>query len=212
MIFDSDDFGVNHIISDMCQSHDCRDMLMLFKEANPNFKATLFAIPAEMTWELLKWCRVNDSWIELGVHGVFHTSNYECEKMTYEEFRVYMKLLEDKLILSYFVKGFKAPGWQISDDIYQWLLDHGWWVADQAYNNDRRPVDLPVYLNNNGSFGTMLLETTNYGERKPYFHSVPAIHTHTWDCVGNGVYELKDQILEQIKGVKEFKFISEVLK
>jgi hypothetical protein len=49
VIFDSDDFGCNHVISDQCQSHDCRDALLMLKEANPAFKVTLFAIPGEMT-------------------------------------------------------------------------------------------------------------------------------------------------------------------
>lgn len=187
LVFDSDDMGANHVISDMCQSHDCRDMLMLFKEANPKFKATLFAILGEMTSELVRWCVDNREWIELAYHGAYHSSNYECEKMRYQDFDMYMKRFEG-IWGHAFVKGFKAPGWMISDDIYRWLLDHGYWVADQSYNDDRRPKELPVYKVGDNS-----------------------IHTHTWDCVGNGVYELKNQILEQIKGVEEFKFISEVV-
>lgn len=208
MIFDSDDFGANHVISDMCQSHDCRDMLMLFKGANPKFKATLFAIPGEMTPELYRWVSINSDWIEIAVHGFYHDSNYECEKMSYQEFDGLMEhsSMRRDLATRGWAKGFKAPGWQISDDIYKWLLDHDYWVADQSYNNDRRPVDLPAYINREGEFGTLLLEPN--GIR--YFHTVPAIHTHTWDCVGNGVYELKDQILDQIKD-KDFKFISEVV-
>jgi len=27
IVWDADDFGANHVISDMCQSHDCRDKL-----------------------------------------------------------------------------------------------------------------------------------------------------------------------------------------
>jgi hypothetical protein len=167
-------------------------MLLLFKEANPNFKATLFAIPGEMTQELLNWSKQNRKWIELTLHGFYHTSNYECEKMTYEEFEDAMYDFTgnyDPGLLSYFIKGFKAPGWQISDGAYQWLLENGWWVADQHYNDERRPKDLPVY---------------HVGDN--------SIHTHTWDCVGNGVYELKDEILERIKGVEEFHFVSEVVK
>lgn len=186
LVFDSDDFGCNHIISDMCQSHDCRDALLGFKEANPNFKATLFAIPGEMTPELLLWTDDNRGWIEIAVHGLFHLSNYECEDMSYEEFDSYIVDLPQ--IEDFYVKGFKAPGWQISDEIYRWLKDNGWWVADQTYNDERRPKDLPVYKVGDSS-----------------------IHTHTWNCVGNGVYELYDEICEKIKGVEEFKFVSEVI-
>lgn len=186
-IFDSDDFGCNHVISDMCQSHDCRDQLDKFHLANPAFKATMFAIPGEMTPELLEWCAANSSWVELAVHGFFHTSNYECEKMTYEEMDWQMQRFKPMLDNA-FVKGFKAPGWQISDDCFRWLLDHDYWVGDQAYNDNRRPERLKVYKLGNGS-----------------------LHTHTWNCVGNGVYELEQQILDTIKDETEFKFISEVV-
>lgn len=195
IVFDSDDFGANHEISDMCQSHDCRDILDNLHKINPLFKATLFAIPWEMTLELLNWCKLNESWIELAWHGITHESNYECEKMTYAEFD---KLVEVTQLVCLgtsveFVKGFKAPGWQISDDCYQWLKDNGWWVADQAYNNERRPKDLPVYIINDDP-------------------EITSIHTHTWNCVGNGVYELYDQLVEQIKYETEFAFVSEVVK
>lgn len=187
IIFDSDDMGANHVISDQCQAHDCRDQLDKLHYVNPNFKATLFAIPAEMTYELAEWCKANAQWIELAVHGIGHTSNYECEKMTYEEFDAKMKALQP-MIDTYFVKGFKAPGWQISEGIYDWLQQHGWWVADQHYNDDRRPVELPVY---------------HVGDN--------SIHTHTWDCVGNGIYELYDDLVNQIQDETEFKFVSEAL-
>lgn len=188
IVFDSDDFACNHIISDMCQSHDCRDQLDKFHIANPNFKATLFTIPFELTPELAMWCKKNESWIELAVHGFYHSSNYECEKMTYEEMEQNMQLVGRAWPTS-FVKGFKAPGWQISDDCLRWLKDNGFWVADQAYNDDRRPEGLPVYKIDEFS-----------------------IHTHAWDCVGNGVYELEGQILDSIQDETEFRFVSEVIR
>jgi hypothetical protein len=187
IVWDADDFGCNHIISDMCQSHDCRDQLEKFKAANPNFKATLFAIPGEMTPELLNWVSLNRKWVELGVHGFYHTSNYECHTMSYEEFDENMRIMEYRGILPFYVNGFKAPGWQISDGIYAWLVEHNWWVADQAYNDSRRPTNLRVY---------------KVGENSS--------HHHTWDCVGNGVYEQEQLIIDRIKDEKVFKFISEV--
>lgn len=187
IVWDADDFGCSHIISDMCQSHDCRDVLLEFKKANPAFKATLFAIPGEMTFELLEWSHENADWIELAVHGFLHSNNYECGKIEYKRFQNYMGIFS-KMIDEWFIKGFKAPGWQISDDIYKWLKDNGWWVADQPYNDARRPKDLPVY---------------KIGEN--------SMHHHTWNCVGNGVYEQFDYIMERIKGETDFKFVSEVV-
>jgi peptidoglycan/xylan/chitin deacetylase (PgdA/CDA1 family) len=202
IVFDSDDFGCNHVISDMCQSHDCRDMLMLFKEANPNFKATLFTIPGYVTTEILGWANANRSWIELAWHGFYHLSNYECEKVTYEEFGKHMRGFE-MIYGDFFTKGFKAPGWQISDDIFRWLKDHGYWVADQAYNDERRPKELPAYVNNNGLFNVRYNDTIS--------ENITPIHTHTWNTVGNGVYELHDSIIEQIRGETEFGFVSEII-
>lgn len=185
IVFDSDDFGCNHEISDMCQSHDCRDVLIKLHEINPAFKATLFAIPTEMTMELQQWCANNSDWVELAVHGFTHSSNYECEKWTYDQMDNAMSIVSQ---MGIFVRGFKAPGWQISDECFRWLNEHNWWVADQEYNDSRRPEGLKVY---------------KVGES--------SIHTHTWNCVGNGVYELFDQLKEQIKDETEFKFVSEVV-
>jgi hypothetical protein len=205
IIFDADDFACSHVISDQCQSHDCRDKLDEFHYTNPSFKATLFAIPGEMTYELCEWCRSNNSWIQLAVHGFLHSSNYECSEMSYDEFDQHVRDLQP-MIDNYFVKGFKAPGWQISDDCYLWLKAHGWWLADQSYNNMRRAnlaKEIPTYVNNNGNFvawnGSQDTDLSG------------GMHFHCWDCVGNGVYELSNQIKDQIKDETNFKFVSEVL-
>ena len=200
MVADWDDFGANHIISDMCQAHDCRDKLDQLHYTNPNFKATLFTIPGEMTAELMKWCDANRGWIELAAHGFYHTSNYECSEMTYEEFDGFMDELGG-VIEPLFVKGFKAPGWQISDGAYQWLQDHDWWVADQSYNDERRPKELQAYVNHNGLF-------YSYKDR---VESIPAWHGHTWDCVGNGIYETFEHVKNLVQNADSFEFVSEVV-
>lgn len=202
IVFDSDDFGASHVISDQCQSHDCRDMLDKFHYANNNFKVTLFAIPGEMTAELGEWCKANSGWVELAVHGFFHRDNWECEKMTYDEMEQKVKFFQPMLD-EYFVKGFKAPGWQISQEVMEWLHDRNWWIADQSYNDSRRP-DMPAYVNYNGDFGvTGVPGITGL--------KINGIHTHTWNCVGNGVYELEEKLIDQMKDETEFRFVSEVL-
>lgn len=199
MTFEWDDFGCNHEISSMCQSHDCRDQLLRLKEVNPNFKATLFAIPAEMTIEILHWVQNNESWIELAVHGFTHDSNWECEKWTYEQMDDAMQVVKSFQI---FTKIFRAPGWQISDGCLKWLYDHNWIVADQHYNDNRRPIGLKSYVNTNGSFraaGT----------------PVEAYHGHTWNVGGvgsdpNGIYEDYEKVEELVRNATEFKFVSEL--
>lgn len=184
LVVDFDDFGIDHVISDQCQSRDCRKELLELKAVNPAFKVTLFAIPALMTGELLKWASDNQDWVELGVHGWAHTSNYECEDWGYGMME---KWMQEAFIWQYFRRLFKAPGWQISDGCYKWLSKNDWMLADQEYNDDRRPKDIPVYKVGEGS-----------------------IHGHTWNCVGNGIEETLEQLKEQIKGVEEFKFVTEV--
>lgn len=197
MIVDFDDFGCNHVISDMCQSHDCRDKLLELKQINPKFKVTLFAIPGEMTAELTAWCQLNRDWVEIAVHGFYHQSNYECEKLTYDDMDFYMEQFKD-ILKTCFVRGFKAPGWQIGDEVYDWLWAHGYWVADQGYNDDRRPKEMKGYINYDGVF-------------KAKGEEVEAWHGHTWDCVGNGIYETFDQLAEVVKNAKDFQFVSEVV-
>lgn len=188
MTFEFDDFGSNHIISDQCRSWDCRDKLDELHIANPKFKVTLFAIPDEMTRELLDWCQANSGWVELAVHGIKHTSNYECAEMSYDEFNELMTDFDRSVMIDdYFVKGFRAPGWQISQGVYEWLHDNDYWVADQDYNDHRRPKAMKVYKVGN-----------NW-------------HGHVWDCVGNGIYETFPQLLELVKNTKDFRFVSEAV-
>ena len=196
MIFEWDDFGCNHIISDMCQSHDCRDQLDKLHIMNPAFKCTLFAIPAEMTIELIAWCQANKSCVELCVHGFFHSSNYECEKLSYDDFDYLMSQFSP-IINDNFKTIFRAPGWQISDGAIKWLADHNWIIADQSYNDHRRPLHLKAYVNDNNQFraaGT----------------PVEAYHGHTWDVGWNGIYEDYEKVESLVKDCKEFQFISEL--
>lgn len=208
MIIEFDDFGTGHIISDQCQSHDCRDVLVKLKEANPKFKVTLFAIPDQMTIELLSWSIANASWVQLAVHGFGHGSNYECEKLTYEEFDALMKAPLRKMIIdAYFVGGFRAPGWQISDGAYKWLLDNGWWVADQNYNTDRRPKELDAYVNNSNIFYVVDKDHPN---DMAHWNPLDVHHGHVWNCCGNGIYEQFDYLMDLIKKTDDFKFVSEL--
>lgn len=197
MIYDWDDFGCDHIISDQCQSHDCRDQLNRLKELNPKFKATLFAIPAEMTMELLAWAQANSSWIQLAVHGFFHSSNYECAEMSYADMDFMMATFAP-MMTGKFKMVFRAPGWQISDDCLKWLADHNWIVADQAYNDSRRPLNLKSYVYNDAEKTYRIAGS-----------QVEAYHGHTWNVGWNGIYEDYDKVEALVKDCEEFKFITE---
>lgn len=204
MIFDWDDLGATRVLSQMCQTRDCRDELDKLHYANPDFKATLFAVPGEMTQELLDWCEANKGWIELGVHGFYHASNYECEKLTAEEFNALYEKFKSMLD-RYFVKLFKAPGWQISEGAYTWLLENGWMVSDQDYNTHRRPEVIPAYINRDGVF------FAHKGDPAQDWTQEEAWHGHVWDCCGNGIQETFDHVKALVERTTEFKFVTEVL-
>jgi len=174
VIFDWDDLHeTNHRL----------DLLGQLREANPAFRCTVFAIPGcggSAFWESLP------DWIELAVHGWTHPDPFECANWTRERME---QLLDEPIVQKHFVQGFKAPGWQISDGCYEVLLDRGWWVADQPYNDHRRPEGLRVHRLGDGE----------------HFHG------HIQNVCGNGLEETFPTVLELVKNAGSFKFISEAV-
>lgn len=169
MVFDWDD---------QSPQNDAMPYMRRLHEINPKFKATLFAIPAlgrDSFWDS------HPDWIELAVHGWLHPSPYECADWTWSRM---WSLIMDKP--RHFVQGFKAPGWQISDDCYAALRYAGWWVADQHLEDHRRPKDLPVYFYEDGNW-----------------------HGHTHNVCGNGIEETWDEVAELVRGCQDFQFASE---
>lgn len=172
MIVDFDDFW---------PGNERTDLLLQLKAANPLFKATLFAAPGlanDSFWEAVP------GWLELAVHGWTHPTPLECANWS--------KLRMQKCLAATpacFVDGFKAPGWQISDGCYEALLERGWWVADQPYNDERRPTGLRVHRLDDGDHW----------------------HGHIQDVCGNGLQETFPELLERVKAATEFQFISEVV-
>jgi len=88
-----------------------------------------------------------------------------------------------------FVRVWKSPGWQISDGTYQALLDHGFAVADQPYNDHRRPAGLKCHRLGDGDHW----------------------HGHIQDVCGNGLSETFAQLLPLVSAAKSFEWISEVV-
>lgn len=169
---------------DFCDENSAFEVLNSIKERNPAFKITLFAIPARCSLSLIAECNGLD-WIELVPHGWEHPHARECENWSYERSIQYL----DDIDHFGLVRGFKAPGWQISDGMYQALLERGYWVADQEYNDERRPKELPVYL-------------LNAPER---------LHYHIGHMGGHNPNEITPyaEFLANLKG--EFRFVSETI-
>lgn len=128
-------------LDDFHESNNSLDRLFILKGLVPSLKVNLFTVPGLCSDGFLEAVRAVD-WLDLIPHGYRHETSRECEKWTYSNSREY---LEYVMHLG-FTKGFKAPGWQISDGMYEALIEFGFWVADQNYNNRRRPAELRVYL------------------------------------------------------------------
>jgi hypothetical protein len=161
------------------------EWLYRLKEANPLFKATLFAVPGLGTPAF--WISV-PTWLELALHGHMHPHPEECVDWSYERALTALKTAPIP-----FVKGWKSPGWQISDGTYFALLDEGWWVADKDYNDHRRPDGLWHHLDGESVDG------------------LEHWHGHIQNVCGNGLEETFPVLLEKVKAATEFRFISEVV-
>ncbi len=128
-------------LDDFCEENASLDLLQRLKEQIPAFRVTLFTIVGRCSAGFVREIRKLE-WIEMVPHGWRHDSNYECLNWSYTEATTYL----NRCAIRGFPRGFKAPGWQISTETYFALRDAGFWVADQAYNNQRRPAGLKTYL------------------------------------------------------------------
>jgi hypothetical protein len=108
--------------------------------ANTGMLFTLFVIPGLCSSSFISEVK-KIPWIDLVPHGWLHPTSRECEKWTYLKSKTYLECMDFMGL----TKGFRAPGWQISSGMYQALLEHGYWVSDQHYNDDRRPPLLKVF-------------------------------------------------------------------
>jgi hypothetical protein len=173
LIFDTDD---------LYEGHDRLDLLRLLKEANPAFRMTAFCVPALGSEHY--WASLPD-WIECVGHGWLHPDPMEAADWTYERAVWVLDRLPAR-----FVDGWKSPGWQISDGTYQALLERGWWVADQHYNDGRRPVGLRHHCEGDGDH----------------------VHTHVGNVCGNGLEETWLYLLDRVRRAESFELISEVVR
>lgn len=189
VIFDLDDFA--------CDDKNCLLELIELRDILPHLKVTLFTIPKKIDPDLLEIVKTFD-WIELAVHGFNHESNYEFSKLTKEEAKaLILKGFDER----YFVKGFKAPGWQISEGTMEALKELGFWVAVQW--GDGRLLGDP-----NGPYQPAVIDGLPYYAFREHPGS---IHGHTWECCGNGIKALWPELIK-LPPETEFQFISELFK
>lgn len=177
-------------VDDLYEGHDRLDLLVRLRQANPAFRCTVFAIPARCSAAYLASL---PEWIELVPHGWEHgdppTDGGECRAWDYPRMRELMRQLRSPKYAR-FVSGFKAPGWRISDDCYDALLEAGWWVADEHLQDARRPAGLLTYLHEDAA------------DRH---------HFHVQNVCGNGLEERFDELLALVEAADSFQFASEAV-
>jgi hypothetical protein len=128
-------------LDDFCEINTDWELIENLKEKIPNLKLNLFAIPGQCSMTFLDDMREYD-WIRLYPHGYMHSTSREFENWGYKRFNFYLGQLER----GEWPKLWKSPGWQSSQDVLQCLADREWAIADQEYNNQRRPENLRAYL------------------------------------------------------------------
>ena len=171
-------------LDDFCAENSSWDLLVELKSQIPNLKVNLFTIIGRCPVEFIEDMK-QISWIDMIPHGFMHSTSRECQDWDYATSAAYLDYVDQYNL----TKGFKAPGWQISDGMYQALLEKEYWVADQAYNNARRPAALKSYI----------------------LSSVNRIHGHIGHLGGTNLNELS-LIMSQIVAFKhlEFGFIKDI--
>ena len=123
--------------------------LNILWERFPNMKVTLFTIPnlhgkhpITMSPKWCSWVRslVATGKVEVALHGYEHTY---CELLHLSQDDIKERILRGEALLEEanipFVKGFKAPYWAISDNVYRALASLGYdWIMIH-------PESFPVY-------------------------------------------------------------------
>lgn len=139
VVFDLDDFhDTNHNLP----------LLLSLKQRFPKLKVTLFCIPSKCSIQFINNLKDRyGEWMEFAVHGWFHDTERgvatESNHWTEDEARHYLSLAED---MGVFVRGFRAPGWNMNIETYKVLAERGYWIADHK-DHDRweNEVKLPRY-------------------------------------------------------------------
>ena len=204
-------------LDDFCDDdRSMADLVRLeeIKRRIPTFKATLFTIPGRCSPEFIANMQRDYPWLDLVQHGWNHDSNYECLKWTVEDCREFLFCAR---LLGLKTRGFKAPGWQISYGCYEALLAEGYWVADQPYNDERRPKELRAYkLFPSGQFITAEAQSIEGKWTNMRCTGVNRqIHGHIGHLNGrnaNALEFLMDEIIEAGKRDPDFRFIDEVMR
>lgn len=212
LIVDADDY---------CEDARSMESLRILDELRaqiPTFCATLFTIPGRCSVAFIEWVKETRTWLDLVPHGWHHNSNYECLIWTMHQCSEALKESRNRGLTT---RGFKAPGWQISDACYEALVREGYWCADQGCNDHRRPQGLKAYVIDSDNKAAMRV----LGPMGLFNFPLPvdpnstkmaadAMHFHIGHLGGRNENALElqyDSIIEAARKDSDFRFINEVM-
>lgn len=175
---------------DLCDQYNPWPQLETLKLNEPDLKVTLFTIPMRCSKQLLKHYAAEKAWIELAMHGWWHTTG-ETFSWTREEALDKMRRAEDMGIDGH---GFKAPKWLIDPVVYEAAAELGWYIADHKKNRFRP---------------TQAGERIYISDLRLRDGKLRRLHGHTRNVCDNGIEEAFNLFMLP-RGKFEYRFISEV--
>ena len=132
VIVDFDDFYDDY-------NRNALNYLFWIKAKYPKFKCTLFAIPGKMSREFINLIKPLD-WLQFAIHGWQHETNFEVRDWSNYQCNLY---LDKAMEMDIFVKGFKAPGWEMTDIMRSVLEERGFWLAEHHKNHELTAKNFP---------------------------------------------------------------------
>ena len=164
---------------DLCDhTVDTLDILCALRAKHPNFKATVFAIPARCSPETIAKVTqanelVGEKWLQAAPHGWRHTRG-ECLSWTDQE-------AEEKISLAYNLgidaTVFRAPAWLLDAHTYEACKRLGYAVA----SHDEFRIE-----------GTGAREYI-YNHRKKHRKRFIGVHGHLTPVMGNFIRDMLDR-------------------
>jgi len=142
-IVDLDDFAPD-------AESNALDILVQCKHRYKDFKATLFVILGRWKNRQVLEDIAKFDWIEMAAHGYLHLNNEEVYDWDRKK---WYDVINDYEETGYFVKGFKAPNFDMNQLGYHVMQDCGWWVAIRKHQIKDLPKGLKYYSFEKNIFG-----------------------------------------------------------
>jgi len=173
---------------DMWKGNDRWNVFEDLHNKYPNFKVTFFVNPGQCSDEFLKM--IKRDWTEL----VYHAENHTGSHMSWSKEEAKERLLKNHIEYG-FVKGFKAPGWKITQNIIDACKELDFWIA--SLNT--------VILNHKKIFYTRYKKGEGLSLHKDYTEYYGHMQSYNFN---ENIKELDEYCLNN---KLDFKFVSEMI-